>query len=70
MANMISLTSFVLFDFILELFDIFMVMNIAKVEQINATGNCLQNNFFLKNFCLPQKLYLTQLVFIGSKPRL
>ena len=55
---MTYLTSFFLFHFIFELLGIFMVMiNIVKIELINATENCLLNIFSFGNF-LPTELFL------------
>ena len=68
MTYVTSVTSFVLFHFILELLGIFMVMiNIVKIEQINATKN-YPPNMSVKNVCLPRNLCFTRPILIWSRP--
>ena len=44
-------TSFFLFHFIFELHNILMVMiNVVKIESVNATENCLVNIFSVRTF--------------------
>ena len=69
MTDMKSLISIVLFHFIFNLLSIFMVMiNIKKIELMNATESWSSNLFSVKNIFLPSKLWLIHSIFIWSRP--
>ena len=66
---MTSLISIAMFYFIFDLLSILMVMiNIKKIELINATVSRLSNLVSLKYISLPTKLWLIHSIFVWSKP--
>ena len=66
---MTSLISIAMFRFIFDLLSILMVMiNIKKIELINATVRRLSNLVSVKYIFLPTKLWLIHSIFVWSKP--
>ena len=43
--------------------------NIAKIQLINATENCLLDIFSVRNYSLPTELFFIHLILIWTRPR-